>query len=73
MKEEIIFKSYNQYNYSKKAIKVNYATKKIIVYYGGQCPISYDKKTTTKYINDKIEEYKQLGFTVEDYKPSYER
>ena len=52
MKKEIIYKSFNKYNYSMKAIKINYNDKTVITYYGGQCPIHYDKKTTTKFINE---------------------
>ena len=62
--KEIIFKSFNQFNYSKKALKINYETKEFIVYYGGQCPISYDKKVSTKFINEKIEELKALNFNI---------
>jgi hypothetical protein len=60
--KEIIYKSFNQFNYSIKAIKINYENKSFIVYYGGQCPIHYDKKTTTKFINNKIEELKLMKF-----------
>ena len=72
MQQEIIYKSFNQYNYSKKALKINYTTKTAVIYYGGQCPIHYDKKTTTKYINEKIEELKLLEFKIENYKHSSE-
>jgi len=62
--KEIIYKSFNQFNYSKKALKINYETKEYIVYCGGQCPISYDKKVSTKFINEKIEELKILNFNI---------
>lgn len=61
---EIIYKSFNQYNYSKKAIKINYEEKTCTVFYGGQCPIHYDKKVSTKFINEKIEELKTIGFNI---------
>ena len=73
MKKEIIYKSFNKYNYSMKAIKINYNDKTVITYYGGQCPIQYDKKTTTKFINEKIEEMTLFGFTIKPFKASYEK
>ena len=62
--KEIIYKSFNQFNYSKKALKVNYEDKTCVVYCGSQAPISYDKKVSTKFINEKIEELKVAGFNV---------
>lgn len=64
--KERTYKSFNQFNYSIKAIKINYENKSFIVYYGGQCPISYDKKTSTKFINEKIEELQEMGFKNEN-------
>ena len=61
---EKTYKSFNQFNYSKKAITINYDSKKIYVYYGGACPIHYDKKTSTKAINEKIKELETAGFEI---------
>ena len=59
---EILYKSYNQFNYSKKALRINYKDKTYKIYNGGSCPVSFDKKTTTKFINEKIEELEAIGF-----------
>lgn len=59
---EIIYKSFYQFNYSKKGLRINYNDKTYKVYNGGDCPISYDKKTTTKFIDEKIKELELIGF-----------
>lgn len=63
---EIIYKSFNQYNYDKIALKINEEEKTATIYKGGACPISYDKKTTAKHIRELIELYRGAGFTIKE-------
>lgn len=56
-----IYTSKNQYNYSIKQIIIDYTAKTFEVRCGAECRIE-KKNSTTKAINEKIEELKQLNF-----------
>lgn len=56
-----ILTSKNQFNYSIKQILIDYTNKRIFIYYGGQCRIA-KKNSTTKAINQKIEQLRAAGF-----------
>lgn len=56
-----VYTSKNQYNYSIKQIIINYTAKTFEVRHGAECRIE-KKNSTTKAINEKIEELKQLNF-----------
>lgn len=58
-----IYTSKNQYNYSIKQIIINYTAKTYEVRHGGACRIE-KKNSTTKAINEKIEECKAAGFVL---------
>ena len=53
--------SKNQFNYSIKQIIINYSAKVYEVRHGAECRIE-KKNSTTKAINNKIEELKAAGF-----------
>lgn len=57
-----ILTSKNQFNYSIKQIIVDYTNKTYLINYGSQCQIS-KKNSTTKAINQKIEQLQAAGFT----------
>lgn len=57
-----IYTSKNQYNYSIKQIIIDYTAKTYEVKHGCECKIE-KKNSTTKAINEKIEELKAAGFT----------
>lgn len=64
MKTTLTLKSFNQFNYSIMALKIDYAEKTAYKYYGGACPINYDKKVSTKAIKERIEELQSFGFKI---------
>lgn len=57
------YTSKNQYNYSIKQIIIDYTAKTYEVRHGAECRIE-KKNTTTKAINEKIEECKAAGFKL---------
>lgn len=56
------YTSKNKYNYSIKQIIINYTAKTYEVRHGGECRIE-KKNSTTKAINEKINELRAAGFT----------
>lgn len=57
------YTSKNKYNYSIKQIIINYTAKTYEVRHGGECRIE-KANSTTKAINEKIEECKAAGFVL---------
>lgn len=56
-----ILTSKNQFNFSIKQLIIDYTNKKYLINYGGQCRIA-KKNSTTKAINQKIEQLREAGF-----------
>ena len=56
------YTSKNKYNYSIKQIIINYTAKTYEVRHGSECRIE-KKNSTTKAINEKIDECKAAGFS----------
>lgn len=57
------YTSKNQFNYSIKQITIDYTAKTYEVRHGAACRIE-KKNSTTKAINEKIEECKTAGFKL---------
>lgn len=55
------YTSKNQYNYSIKQLIIDFDNKTYELRHGGQCRIA-KKNSTTKAINEKVEELKAIGF-----------
>ena len=56
-----ILTSKNKYNYTIKQIIIDYEKKEFLINFGGASKIA-KKNSTTKKINEKIEELKILNF-----------
>ena len=56
-----IYTSKNQYNYSIKQLTIDFDNKTYELRHGGQCRIA-KKNSTTKAINEKVEELKAISF-----------
>lgn len=59
--EKKIYTSKNQYNYSIKQLIIDFDNKTYELRHGGQCRIA-KKNSTTKAINEKVEELQAMGF-----------
>lgn len=55
------YTSKNIYNYSIKQLIIDFDNKTYELRHGGQCRIA-KKNSTTKAINEKVEELKAIGF-----------
>ena len=56
-----IYTSKNQYNYSIKQLIIDFDNRTYELNFGGRCRIA-KKNSTTKAINEKVEELQAMGF-----------
>ena len=56
-----VYTSTNKYNYSIKQLIIDFDNKTYEINFGEQCRIA-KKNSTTKAINEKVEELKAIGF-----------